>query len=55
MAIKISGSTVISDTKDVLNVRNGNYTGIVTASSYVGDGSTLSNVATDTKAFFLRK
>ena len=55
MAIKISGDIVISDATDVLNVRNGNYTGIMTASSYVGDGSTLSNVATDTKAFFLRK
>lgn len=55
MAIKISGDIVISDSKDVLNVRNANYTGIMTASSYNGDGSTLSNVATNTKAFFLRK
>ena len=54
MAIKISGDTVISDAKDVLNVVNGNYTGIVTASSYVGDGSSLTNVATTTRAFFLR-
>ena len=55
MAIKINGSIVISDATDVLNVRNGNYTGIMTASSYVGDGSTLTNVATNTRAFFLRK
>ena len=55
MAIKISGDTVISDATDVLNVRNGNYTGIMTASSYGGDGSNLTNVATNTRAFFLRK
>ena len=55
MAIKISGDIVISDATDVLNVRNGNYTGIMTASSYNGDGGTLSNVATSKKAFFSRR
>ena len=55
MAIKINGDIVISDTKDVINVVNGNYTGIMTASSYNGDGGTLSNVATSKKAFFSRR
>jgi len=55
MAIKISGDTVISDATDVLNVRNGDFSGIVTATSYVGDGSNLSNVSSNTRAYFLRK
>ena len=38
MAIKISGTTVID------NSRNGTNLGIVTATSFVGDGSGLTNL-----------
>ena len=39
MAIKISGTTVID------NSRNGTNLGIVTATSFVGDGTNLTGVA----------
>ena len=31
---------------DILSIRNGNFTGIITANSFVGDGSNLSNIIT---------
>lgn len=45
MAIKINNTDVITNSPDIVNVRNGNYTGIVTAVRFVGDGSTLTNLA----------
>ena len=38
MAIKISGSTIIDDSRNIVNA------GIVTASSFSGDGSNLTGV-----------
>ena len=36
MAIKINSTDVITNSPDIVNVRNGNYTGIVTATKFVG-------------------
>jgi hypothetical protein len=40
MAIKISGSTIIDDSRNIVNA------GVVTATSFDGDGSSLSNIIT---------
>lgn len=36
MAIQINGTTVIDNNKNIVNVENGNYVGIVTASKFRG-------------------
>jgi hypothetical protein len=41
MAIKISNTTVIDDARNIVNVPNANYTGIVTASSFVANNTAL--------------
>jgi hypothetical protein len=43
MAIKISGTTIIDNTKNIINGVNANYTGIVTATAFVGDGTNITN------------
>jgi len=55
MAIKIAGTIVISDSKNTTNIVNGTYAGIVTAASFVGDGTNLTNVTTsglDKKVYY---
>ena len=44
MAIQINGTPVITNTPSIVNVTNANFTGIVTATKFVGDGSTLTNI-----------
>lgn len=38
MAIKIIGTNVIDDSRNVVNTNNGNFTGIVTATQFVSNG-----------------
>lgn len=50
MAIKISGTTIIDDSRNISNAgivtaSAVNTTGIVTASSFVGDGSGLTGLS----------
>lgn len=40
MAIKINSQTVIDDSKNIINTQNGNFVGIVTASSFSGINKT---------------
>lgn len=44
MAIKINNTDVITNAPNIVNVTNANFTGIVTAVRFVGDGSTLTNL-----------
>lgn len=41
MAIQISGTTVIDNTRNIINAQNGNFTGIVTATQFIGNGIDL--------------
>lgn len=50
MAIKIGGTTVISDTRALTNISNASVTGTVTATSFSGSGASLTGVATPGKA-----
>ena len=54
MAIKVSGTTVIDDARNANNIINVTASGTVTAGSFSGDGSNLTNagstVALDTAA-----
>jgi hypothetical protein len=43
MAIQISGTTVITNQKNIINTENGNFTGIVTAFKFVGNGVDIQN------------
>lgn len=45
MAIKISGTTVINDTRAVENVTTVTASGNVSANAYIGDGSLLTGIA----------
>ena len=51
MAIKVSGTTVIDDSRNLQNTVNVNASGNVYANTFIGDGSQLTNagstVATD--------
>jgi hypothetical protein len=42
MAIKISGSTIIDDSRNIVNA------GVITATSFSGDGSNLTGVGVGT-------
>jgi hypothetical protein len=64
MAIKISGTTVIDNSRNICNAvngnfsgdlfaRNGSFTGNVCATCFVGNGSGLTNMPTDPKVFFI--
>ncbi len=48
MAIKISGNTVIDDSRNATNLVSVSAASSVTAASFYGDGSNLSGVATST-------
>jgi hypothetical protein len=41
MAIQISGTTVIDNTRNLVNTQNGNFAGIVTATQFIGNGIDL--------------
>lgn len=41
MAIKISGTSVIDDSRNIINIVGANVAGIVTASAFVDDGTNL--------------
>jgi hypothetical protein len=45
MAIQISGTNVIDNSRNVVNVVGVNASGVVTATSFVGDGSQLTGIA----------
>lgn len=45
MAIKISGSTIIDDSRNIVNA------GVITATSFSGDGSNLSGVVSGIEVF----
>jgi hypothetical protein len=47
MAIKISNSTIIDDSRNIIGAGQANFTGIVTASSYSGSGSNLTGIVTN--------
>lgn len=44
MAIKINNVDVITNSPNIVNVTHGNFSGIVTATSFVGSGSQLTGV-----------
>lgn len=44
MAIKISGNTVVDDSRNFKNIGNVNITGNVYANTFIGDGSQLTNL-----------
>lgn len=50
MAIKISNTTVINDERNVVDVTAVNVTGVVTATSFVGDGSELTGIGLGTES-----
>ena len=41
MAIQISGTTVIDNSRNIVNTQNGNFVGIVTATQFVSNGVDL--------------
>ena len=43
MAIQIGGTPVIDNNKNVINVQNGNFVGVVTATKFVGDFGDIQN------------
>lgn len=53
MAIQISGTTVIDNSRNICNAVNGTFTGNVCATCFIGNGIGLSNVGTDPKIFFI--
>jgi hypothetical protein len=53
MAIKISGTTVIDNSRNICNAVDGHFSGTVCATNFIGDGSGLTNVSTDPKVFFI--
>ena len=44
MAIKVQGTTIIDDSRNIVNGIGASFTGIVTASSFSGSGSGLTGV-----------
>jgi hypothetical protein len=53
MAIQISGTTVIDNSRNICNAVNGTFSGNVCANCFIGNGIGLSNVGTDPKIFFI--
>ena len=55
MAIKISGTTVVDNSRNITNANDANFAGIVTATKLVGDGSGIINLGSvdDAKVFFI--
>lgn len=44
MAIKISGTTVVDDSRNILNIETISAANTVTATTFIGDGSQLTGV-----------
>ena len=53
MSIKIQGTVVIDDSKNIINVNDITSTANVTATTFVGDGSQLTGVTDLGKSFFI--
>jgi len=45
MAIKVQGITVIDDGRNIINGIGASFTGIVTATTFVGSGASLTNIS----------
>ena len=53
MSIKIQGTVVIDDTKNIVNVTDITSSNNVSAATFAGDGSKLTGVMDPGKSFFL--